>query len=86
MTFQLSREIEQLTLALARRTGKSPETLIEEAIEERARAAGVFVAKPRRPFDEAKAREIIARVAALPVLDERTPDEIIGYGEHGVPE
>ena len=86
MTLQLSREIEQLTLALARRTGKTPETLIEEAIEERARAAGVFVAKPRRPFDEARVRAIISRIAALPVLDDRSPAEIIGYNEHGVPE
>ncbi len=86
MTLQLSGEIEQLTLALARRTGKSPERLIEEAIEERARAAGILVAKPRGAFDEDKARAIIARVAALPVCDERSPDEIIGYNENGVPE
>jgi antitoxin VapB len=86
MNLQLSPDIEQLTLALARRTGKSPETLIEEAIEERARAAGLFVAAPRRPFDKAKVKAIIARVAGLPILNERSADEIIGYDEHGVPE
>lgn len=31
-------------------------------------------------------RQIQERVAALPVLDPRTPDEIIGYNEFGVPE
>jgi antitoxin VapB len=30
--------------------------------------------------------EIAQRIASLPVLDPRTPDEIIGYDEHGVPE
>jgi antitoxin VapB len=33
-----------------------------------------------------RVREIQRRVAALPVLDPRTPDEIIGYNEFGVPE
>jgi antitoxin (DNA-binding transcriptional repressor) of toxin-antitoxin stability system len=37
-------------------------------------------------FDEAKVRSIIARVSALPILDDRTADEIIGYDEFGVPE
>ena len=30
-------------------------------------------------------REIQAQVAALPVLDPRAPDEIIGYGGNGLP-
>ena len=28
---------------------------------------------------------IIRRSTAKPLLDERTPDEIIGYDEHGLP-
>ena len=45
-----------------------------------------FPPKPRRKFDEAKVRAIIERVSALPILDSRSADEIIGYNEFGVPE
>jgi antitoxin VapB len=38
-----------------------------------------------RPLDRAKIAEICARMDALPVLDDRTPDEIIGYDEFGIP-
>lgn len=41
--------------------------------------------EPHRPIDMQAIREIIDRVAALPVLDDRTPEEIIGYDENGVP-
>jgi antitoxin VapB len=34
----------------------------------------------------AEIKEIQKRVAALPILDPRTPDEIIGYNAYGVPE
>jgi hypothetical protein len=30
--------------------------------------------------------EILRRVDALPVLDPRTADEILGYDEHGLPQ
>jgi len=29
--------------------------------------------------------EILRRVDRLPILDERTADEILGYDEHGLP-
>ena len=32
-----------------------------------------------------RARRLQAYVANLPILDDRTPDEIIGYDEHGLP-
>lgn len=58
-----------------------------EAIEAKAREAGVAAAEQpkRRKPDFQKLLEISARVAALPVLDSREPDEIIGYDEHGLP-
>ena len=37
------------------------------------------------PLDQAKLDTIIARFAALPILDGRTADEIIGYDENGLP-
>lgn len=41
--------------------------------------------EPHRPIDMHAIQEILDRVAALPVLDDRTPEEIIGYDENGVP-
>ena len=32
-----------------------------------------------------RVREVQAAFAAAPVLDPRTPDEILGYDEHGLP-
>lgn len=29
--------------------------------------------------------ELLKRVDLLPILDDRTPDEIIGYNENGIP-
>ena len=36
-------------------------------------------------FSRAKIEAILARVDALPVLDDRSPEEIIGYDEFGLP-
>lgn len=84
---QLPQEVERLARLVAIRTGKSPEVIIREAIENRAREAGVPVPGRRRGgFHEQRVRAIIARVSALPVLDDRHPDDIVGYNEHGVPE
>lgn len=87
MTIQLPSEVERLARALASKTGKTLEEVVSEAIEERARAAGVPIASTRRtPEDiERSLNEIVMRVAALPVLDGRSADEIIGYDEFGVP-
>jgi antitoxin VapB len=86
MTIQLSTDIERLVRLLARATGKAPDEVVKEAIEERARAAGLSVAGGRRPPEEIKRslNEIVDRIAKLPVLDRRTADEIIGYDELGV--
>lgn len=41
-------------------------------------------AKPR-PIDWKKVEAIQKEIAALPVLDSRTDDEILGYDEFGLP-
>jgi antitoxin VapB len=41
-------------------------------------------AKPR-PIDWDKVDAISGKIAALPVLDSRTDDEILGYDEFGIP-
>ena len=37
------------------------------------------------PWDDAAIDAIIERFNALPLLDDRTDDEILGYGENGLP-
>lgn len=86
MSIELAGEVEQLARLLALKTGKTPDAIIREAIEEHARASGIALAMPRKPFNEPALRAAIARISALPILDDRTPDEIIGYNEYGVPE
>ena len=38
-----------------------------------------------RPIDGKKVDAICKKIAALPVLDTRTDDEILGYDEFGLP-
>lgn len=63
----------------------SVEDAVRQALEERARAVGV-APEPPRPKDRspetvaarrAKADRIVAEIAAMPVLDPRSPREII---------
>jgi len=75
------READQLIRALAERTGESITDAVKEAVRERLQ---------RLPLsdDEIAARKrklaaLIARADAMPTLDDRTPDEIIGYNEFG---
>lgn len=83
MTLQIPNDVEQLARLVAIKTGKTPDAVVKEAIEARAEALGVLMAR-RRPFDEAKVRAIIERIASLPILDTRSDNEILGYNEHGV--
>jgi antitoxin VapB len=75
------QEADQLIRKLAGRTGESITDAVKEAVRERLRTL-----PPRE--DEIAARknkltELIARADAIPTVDERTPDEIIGYNEAG---
>ena len=85
MTLNIPAEVEHLARLVASKTGKTPADIIKEAVEARALAAGVAIASPRSRFDDATVRAIIARVSALPILDDRSADDIIGYDEFGVP-
>jgi antitoxin VapB len=85
MTLVIPSEVEQLTRLVASKTGKTPDDIVREAIEARALAAGFAIGNQRRKFDDARVRAIIACVSAMPVLDDRSADDIIGYDEFGVP-
>ncbi|MGH9257906.1 MAG: type II toxin-antitoxin system VapB family antitoxin [Vicinamibacterales bacterium] len=75
-------ETERLAAELARRTGETKTEAVTKALRERLgrlrRARG-----RRRLADELN--EIALHCAALPELDTRTPDEILGYDERGLP-
>mgnify|MGYP002070441667 FL=1 len=72
----------QLAKQLARLTGESMTHAVAVALEERLAREK---AKRGRTGVAKRLKEIAERYAKLPVLDDRTADEIIGYDEHGVP-
>ena len=77
-------ETERLVEELARKTGHKPDQAIAELIREK--LAGGPADPPFDPPDIwERIREIQDRVAAMPDIDTRSADEIIGYDEHGVP-
>jgi antitoxin VapB len=75
-------EADRLARALAAATGESLTEAVTEALRER-------LDKVRRrrvgPSLADELNEIALRCAELPDLDTRTPDEIIGYDDHGLP-
>ena len=70
-----------LARKLAEATGEDIDTAVVRAIEER------LARTPRCPLgDERPALEaLFDQLARLPVVDRRTPDEIIGYDADGLP-
>ena len=87
-TLPADPDTQRLARKLAEATGKPLPTIVKEAIAAKARAAGVSLRAPKRLSGE----ELIDRMtaisdqcAALPVLDPRSPDDIVGYDEFGVP-
>ena len=77
-------ETDRLERELAALTGESMTKAIRTALEER-----LARAKRRREAEIARKRAridaIVERFSKLPVLDDRSPDEIIGYDENGLP-
>jgi antitoxin VapB len=78
----LPPETERLARLIATHSGTTPEQVLEEAVEAHAREVGVTL-RARPSFD--RMMTISERFAAYPALDRRSPDEIIGYDELGVP-
>ena len=75
-------EADHLARELAARTGESLTEAVLNALRERLDRQKGRAPGPRLR-DEIRA--IGKRCAALPVLDPRSPDEILGYDEHGLP-
>jgi antitoxin VapB len=67
---------------VARQTGESVTEAIRKAVEERLER--VRARRIARSFVE-DIQDILRRVDALPPLDNRSEEEILDYGEHGMP-
>jgi antitoxin VapB len=81
-------ETEQLARLVAEHSGTTPERVLKEAVEARARQIGIMPTGNHRLSGRPSVDRMMAiseRFAAYPVLDSRSPDEIIGYDEFGVP-
>lgn len=77
-----SSEAERLATELARQTGENKTTAVTKALRDRL----ARVQRERRVRSLADEVEKIAQhFASLPVLDNRTPEEILGYDENGLP-
>jgi antitoxin VapB len=75
-------EAERLASEVARRTGETKTEAVTEALRERLARLRRRRSKPRLA-DELEA--IADHCARLPVLDTRTPDEILEYDNRGLP-
>jgi antitoxin VapB len=75
-------EADRLARELAKSTGEGLTEAVIKALRERlAREKG----RKRGGRLSEELRTIGERVAALPVLDQRTPEEILDYDERGLP-
>jgi antitoxin VapB len=55
---------------------------IYRALQER---LGRLKANGQTPIVSTQLEGILRRIDKLPVLDSRTPDEVVGYNDHGLP-
>ena len=85
------RETDRLARELAALTGETMTGAIRTSLEERLARLEERLAreKRRRDADIERRRKainaIVERFAKLPVLDDRSPEEILGYDENGLP-
>ena len=75
-------ETERLAAEVASMTGESKSEAVRRALEDRLRR--LRHDQVGRPLPQ-ELDEIALRCASLPVLDDREPDEVLGYDESGVP-
>jgi antitoxin VapB len=77
-----SLDVERLAREVAAQTGESLTGAIHKALEER---LARLKTERRQQVVLTQLEDILRRVDQLPVVDTRTPDEILGYDDHGLP-
>ena len=78
-------EAHTLASQVAEVTGESLTKAVTEALRERLALLSASV-NPDRARLVARVLEIGRRAASRPILDTRSPDDILGYDEHGIPQ
>jgi antitoxin VapB len=73
---------ERLARQVADETGESITEAIQRSLEERWER---LKTRRRGRVLTRQIEDLLRRVDALPTLDPRPPDEILGYDEHGMP-
>jgi len=68
----------RLAARISKETGVTLSDAVISALEDKVRKTG-------RPLDRVKLDALTARLAALPVLDARSAEEILDYDEFGLP-
>ena len=77
-----NEETERLARKVAHETGESLTEAIQKALQERWER---LKARRRSRVLAGQVEDLLRRVDALPTLDSRPDDEILGYDEHGMP-
>ncbi|MBX2999078.1 MAG: type II toxin-antitoxin system VapB family antitoxin [Caldilineaceae bacterium] len=84
MTIQINNpEVEKLAQELINYTGESLQQAVTTALQERLDRERI-----RRKHARELAQQLLQigrECAALPILDDRTPEVILGYNEQGLP-
>jgi antitoxin VapB len=75
-------ETEELAETVARLTGETKTEAVTRALRDRLER--LRRERPRRGLAD-ELDKIAIHCARLPVIDPRTPDQILGYDEHGLP-
>ncbi len=68
----------RLAQQISKRTRMTLTEVVISALEEK-------IQKPGRPLNREKLDALTGRMGALPILDAREPDELLGYDEFGIP-
>jgi antitoxin VapB len=76
-------EAHDLAAEIARRTGESLTTVVKQALRERLARERSSGRSSARLVE--RALELGRRISSRPILDPRTPEEILGYDDSGVP-
>lgn len=68
----------RLAQKLSKKTGMTLTDAVILALEDE-------IGKTKRPIDRKRIDSLCGKLRALPVLDSRTPEQILGYDKFGIP-